>query len=54
MAMGIWLPGGGGADLDVVTADAGDVLAGKVIVARMGNRSPEPWHYPAMLLTDRY
>ena len=36
MAMGIWLPGGGGADLDVVTADAGDVLAGKVIVGPDG------------------
>ena len=34
--MGIWLPGGGGADLDVVTADAGDVLAGKVIVGPDG------------------
>ena len=32
MARAIWLPGGGGADLDVVTASAGDVLAGKVIV----------------------
>ena len=29
MAMGIWLPGGGGADWDAVTASAGDVLAGK-------------------------
>ena len=29
MAMGIWLPGGGGADLDVVTADAGDVRPGR-------------------------
>lgn len=36
MAMGIWLPGGGGADLDVVTAGAGDVLAGKVIVGPDG------------------
>lgn len=36
MAMGIWLPGGGGADLDVVTAAAGDVLAGKVIVDKDG------------------
>lgn len=36
MAMGIWLPGGGGADLDAVTADAGDVLAGKVIVGPDG------------------
>lgn len=36
MAMGIWLPGGGGADLDVITAGAGDVLAGKVIVDKDG------------------
>lgn len=36
MAMGIWLPGGGGTDLDVVTASAGDVLAGKVIVGPDG------------------
>ena len=36
MAMGIWLPGGGGADLDAVTASAGDVLAGKVIVGPDG------------------
>lgn len=36
MARAIWLPGGGGADLDVVTADAGDVLAGKVIVGPDG------------------
>ncbi len=36
MAMGIWLPGGGGADLDAVTAGAGDVLAGKVIVGPDG------------------
>lgn len=29
----IWIPGsGGGADLDVITAQAGDILAGKVIV----------------------
>lgn len=34
--MGIWLPGGGGADLDAVTAGAGDVLAGKVIVGPDG------------------
>lgn len=34
--MGIWLPGGGGADLDAVTASAGDVLAGKVIVGPDG------------------
>lgn len=34
----IWMPGGGGgADLDVVTAGAGDVLAGKVIVDKDGN-----------------
>lgn len=36
MAMGIWLPGGGGADLDAVTASTGDVLAGKVIVGPDG------------------
>lgn len=36
MARAIWLPGGGGADLDVVTAGAGDVLAGKVIVGPDG------------------
>ncbi len=34
----IWMPGGGGgADLDVVTAEAKDVLAGKVIVDKDGN-----------------
>ena len=34
----IWIPGGdGGADLDVITAGAGDVLAGKVIVDKDGN-----------------
>ena len=33
----IWMPGGaGGADLDVVTAAAGDVLQGKVIVGQDG------------------
>lgn len=33
----IWMPGGGGgADLDVVTAGSGDVLAGKVIVGADG------------------
>ena len=33
----IWMPaGGGGADLDVITASAGDVLAGKVTVDRKG------------------
>ncbi|MBE7718822.1 MAG: hypothetical protein E7243_04810 [Lacrimispora celerecrescens] len=33
----IWMPGGGGgADLDVITAGAGDVLAGKVIVDKDG------------------
>ena len=33
----IWLPGGaGGADLDVITAGAGDVLSGKVIVDKEG------------------
>ena len=34
----IWMPGGGGgADLDVITAGAGDVLSGKVIVDQDGN-----------------
>ena len=34
----IWIPGGGGgADLDVVTAGAGEILAGKVIVDKDGN-----------------
>lgn len=34
----IWMPGGGGgADLDAITAGAGDVLAGKVIVDKDGN-----------------
>lgn len=34
----IWMPGGGGsADLDAMTAAAGDVLAGKVIVDAEGN-----------------
>lgn len=33
----IWMPGGGGgADLDVITAGAGDVLVGKVIVDKDG------------------
>lgn len=33
----VWMPGGGvGTDLDVVTAGAGDVLAGKVIVDKDG------------------
>lgn len=33
----IWMPGGGGgADLDVITAGAGDILAGKVIVGPDG------------------
>ena len=36
MAECIVLKGGGGADLDVVTAGAGDVLAGKVIVDKEG------------------
>lgn len=37
----IWMPGGGGgADLDVITAGAGDVLAGKVIVDKDGNTLP--------------
>lgn len=34
----IWMPGGGGGiDLDVITAAAGDVLKGKVIVDKDGN-----------------
>lgn len=34
----IWMPGGGGGtDLDVITAETGDVLAGKVIVDKDGN-----------------
>lgn len=34
----IWMPGGGGGvDLDVITAAAGDILAGKVIVDKDGN-----------------
>lgn len=38
MAGRIWIPGGGGgADLDVVTAGAGEILAGKVIVDKDGN-----------------
>lgn len=37
MARAIWLPGGGGADLDVVTAAADDVVKGKVIVDAEGN-----------------
>lgn len=37
MSRAIWMPGGGGgADLDAVTAAAGDVLAGKVIVDKDG------------------
>lgn len=36
MSRAIWLPGGGGADLDAVTAGAGDILAGKVIVDKDG------------------
>ena len=32
----IWMPGGGGADLDAVTAGAGDVLINKVIVDKDG------------------
>lgn len=37
----IWMPGGGGgADLDVITAGAGDVLAGKVTVDKDGNPLP--------------
>lgn len=34
--MGIWLPGGGGGDFDAITAGAGDVLAGKVILDSEG------------------
>lgn len=37
MSRAIWLPGGSGVDLDVITAAAGDVLAGKVIVDKDGN-----------------
>ena len=33
----IWIPYGGGADLDVVTAEASDVRTGKVIVDKDGN-----------------
>jgi len=37
----IWMPGGGGGtDLDVITAGAGDVLSGKVIVDKDGNPLP--------------
>ena len=37
----IWMPGGGaGADLDIITAGAGDVLSGKVIVDKDGNPLP--------------
>ena len=36
MAMGIWLPGGGGGDFDAITAGAGDVLAEKVILDSEG------------------
>lgn len=36
MAMGIWLPGGDGADLDAITAESGDVLEGKVILDSEG------------------
>lgn len=37
----IWMPGGGGgADLDVITAGAGDVLADKVIVDKDGEPLP--------------
>ena len=33
----IWIPGGGGwSDLDVITAAAGDVVSGKVIVDKDG------------------
>lgn len=37
MARAVWLPGGGGTDLDVITATAPDVIAGKVIVDKDGN-----------------
>lgn len=40
MAECIVLKGGGGADLDVITAGAGDVLAGKVAVDKDGNPLP--------------
>ena len=33
----IWIPYGGGADLDPVTAGAADVRKGKVIVDKNGN-----------------
>lgn len=36
MSRAIWLPGGSGVDLDVVTAQAGDVVAPKVIVGPDG------------------
>ena len=37
----IWMPGGGGGTgLDVITAGAGDVLSGKVIVDKDGNPLP--------------
>ncbi|MGL6219964.1 MAG: hypothetical protein ACRC36_18120 [Lacrimispora sphenoides] len=42
----IWMPGGGGgADLDVITAGAGDVLAGKVTVDKDGNPLPGTMTY---------
>lgn len=35
----IWMTGGGGVNLDVVTADKSDVLSGKIIVDKDGNPS---------------
>ena len=49
----IWLPGGaGGADLDVITAGAGDVLSGKVIVDKEGEPLTEA-RRPQMRFTMR-
>lgn len=36
MARGIWTSVGGGADLDIITAGAGDILVGKTIVDKEG------------------
>ncbi len=36
MARAIWLPGGGGANLDVITAEAGDIVKGMVAVDKEG------------------
>lgn len=44
MAECIILKGGGGADLDVITAGASDVLAGKVTVDKDGNPLPGTMH----------